>query len=228
MKQRAFARGFDPARNPQVLEEYVKDGHRSGRPKEISITTESELLKSVRKDHSGREKSADFLAYERNISCSSALRILHKNSLRNVKPTRKPGLNTQQRAARLAFALEHYDWTLEDWKRVIWSDETSVILGQRRGAVRLWRGSDEIYSITVIRRRWKDFSEFMFWGCFSWNRKGPYHIWQRETAKEREEVEKELEELNTTLESTLRTEWEFSQDIKRTNLRRRPADTKSQ
>jgi len=36
---------------------------------------------------------------------------------------------------------DHQDWSLEDWKKVVWSDETSVILGHRRGGVRVWRTS---------------------------------------------------------------------------------------
>lgn len=40
---------------------------------------------------------------------------------------------------RLQFALRYKDCTLEDWKAVIWSDERSVILGHRRGAIRVWR-----------------------------------------------------------------------------------------
>jgi len=55
-------------------------------------------------------------------------RILRKAGLRKTKPTRKPGLTIKMRKARLAFALRHKDWTLEDWKNVIWLDETSVVL----------------------------------------------------------------------------------------------------
>jgi transposase len=153
IKQKARKRGFEPTQDPRILDHYVEDGARSGRPKEITTATELKLLSLVQENRAGREKSAEVLAYECGISYSSALNILHKYGLRNVKPTRKPGLNTYQRAARLAFAIKHKDWTLYDWQRVIWSDETSVILGQRRGAVRLWRRSNEAYESTVIRRR---------------------------------------------------------------------------
>jgi hypothetical protein len=57
------------------------------------------------------------------------------------------------RKIRYEWALAHQYWTLEDWKKVIWSDETSVILGHRRGQVRVWRAADEAYKDTVIRRR---------------------------------------------------------------------------
>jgi transposase len=150
IKKRARDRGFRPEEDPRILNYYVEDGERSGRPKEITLEIEQRLLDSNKADRAGREKSSEVLADECGISYSSALRILHKYGLSNVKPTRKPGLNAHQRAARLAFCLGHEHWTLEDWKRVIWSDETSVILGQRRGAVRLWRASGEAYEKTCI------------------------------------------------------------------------------
>jgi transposase len=176
IKQRAFARGFCPEQDLRILNHYVEDGARSGRPKEISPAREQHLIDSVKLDRAGREKSSEVLAYDYIMSRSSALRILRSHGLSKVKPTRKPGLNAVQRASRLVFCLDYKDWTIEDWKRVIWSDETSVILGHRRGAVRLWRSDTEAYERTCIRRRWKGYSEFMFWGCFSWDKKGPYHI----------------------------------------------------
>ena len=108
-----------------------------------------------------REKSGEVLAYEKGISRSTALRILHKYNLTSVKPTRKPGLLKPARKTRLDWRLEHADWTIEDWKRAIWSDETSVILGHRRGAIRVWRSADEAFNPIVIRSRWKGFSSFM-------------------------------------------------------------------
>jgi Transposase/DDE superfamily endonuclease len=221
IKQKAYKRGFNPAQNPRILDEYVVDGVHTGRPKEILAETEDRIVENVCKDRAGREKSAEYLAYESGISCTAALRILHKYQLSNVKPTRKPGLNAQQRARRLKFALEHQNWSLEDWKRVIWSDETSVILGQRRGAVRLWRRPNEAYEPTVIRNRWKGFSEFMFWGCFSWDKKGPYHIWEPEIAQERIEAEKEIQQMNNQREEQNRKEWELSTAMRRMNLRER-------
>ena len=119
IKKRAFKRGFRPEINPRILDSYVEDRPRTGRPKEITIKTEEALLKEVRADRAGREKSSEVLAYNQNISVSSALQILKKHGLTCVKPTRKPGLNLQQKKARLKFCLKHKDWTVKDWKRVI-------------------------------------------------------------------------------------------------------------
>jgi Transposase len=119
IRKKAFERGFQPDQDPRIFERYVEDGARSGRPKTITPAIEQQLLDTVRADRAGREKSSEVLAYESGISCASALRILHKHGLSSVKPTRKPGLSLQQRAARLQFCLQHAHWTLEDWKCVI-------------------------------------------------------------------------------------------------------------
>jgi len=133
IKRKAFERGFQPEKDPRILEAYVIDSERSGRPKEITEEMEQGLLASVRSDRSGREKSSEVLAYEAGISYRSALRILKKHGFHRVKPTTKPGLSPAMKKARLAWCLERQHWTLEDWKNVIFSDETSVILGHRRG-----------------------------------------------------------------------------------------------
>jgi hypothetical protein len=131
IRKRAFDRGFNPDEDSRILKSYVVDSNRSGRPKEISVEQEERLLLAVRKDRSGREKSSEVLTYESNMSYSSALRILHKYRLSCVKPTIKSGLIPIMKKIRLEWCLAHEYWTLEDWKNVIWTDETSVIFGHR-------------------------------------------------------------------------------------------------
>ena len=42
-------------------------------------------------------------------------------------------LTSRQRRNRLDFAIAHQDWTLDDWERVIWSDETKINRFQSEG-----------------------------------------------------------------------------------------------
>ncbi|GFU44450.1 HTH_Tnp_Tc3_2 domain-containing protein [Trichonephila clavipes] len=39
------------------------------------------------------------------------------------QPTRVPLLNAHHQTARLSWTREHRDWSVEDWKRVAWSNE---------------------------------------------------------------------------------------------------------
>jgi len=116
----------------------------------------------VRKDKNGREKPAAVLGYETGLSSFTILKILKQNGLRSVKPTQKSGLTEAMMEARYQFCLRYQDWTLEDWKKVIWTDETSVVLGARRGKRRVWRTSAEVYDKTCVRRRFKGYSKFMW------------------------------------------------------------------
>jgi transposase len=62
----------------------------------------------------------------------------------------------------------------------------------------------------------------MFWGCFSYDKKGPCHCWTPETAQERAASERVIEELNKELEPIKRQEWELNNGMERMGLRQRP------
>jgi len=220
---KAIERGYDPkSPKPVILDSYVTDDVRPGRPRKQE-DAKDEILSKVRSNRHGREKTCAHIANEiGGVSAMTVWRILHNAGMKKTKPTRKPGLTEFMRKERLAWCIQHKDWTLDDWKKVIWTDETSVVLSHRRGSYRVWRTSKERVVKSCIRERWKGYSEFMFWGSFSYDKKGPFHIWRPETARERKEVDKELEELNEILEPSKREEWELEVGVRRLGLRNRP------
>jgi transposase len=225
---RAIERGFEPNQSPLVIQdEWLEDAPRSGRPTKQTPDTTTKIIAKVRNDRYGREKSCADLAGELSeegidISASTIRRILKKAGFRKTKPTRKPGLTKKMMQARLQWCLRHKDWTLEDWKVVIWSDETAVVLLHRRGGYRVWRTAEEQFVRSCIRERWKGYSEFMFWGCFSYDLKGPCHSWLPETKQEKERSIKEIEKWNQELEPSMRTQWELANGIGRLSLRNLP------
>jgi hypothetical protein len=207
--EKAKKRGFEPEKDQRILLHYVEDGVRTGRPLEIKEEIKKKVVDSIQSDRNNREKSSEVIAYEHGISSTSALRVLHEYGFNPVKKTTKPGLNKAQRAARLEWCTAHKDWTLEDWKNVIWTDETSVCLGQKRGYTRVWRKGDEVFDKTVIRQRWSGYSEFMFWGCFTYDELGPCHIFTTETAKMKKAALEHIKLLDAELEQEAKTEWEL-------------------
>jgi len=180
----------------------------------------TEVLSKVRGDRFAREKTCAQIATEvRGVSDIPVWRILRASGFRKTKPTRKPALTEAMKKARLQFALDHKDWTIEDRKKVIWSDETSVVIGFRRGGYKVWRTPQERFTKSCVRPRWKGYSEFMFWGCFSYDKKGPCHIWKPETKQEKEQAKKEIEKLNAEMEPTICEEWELATAMSRAGLR---------
>lgn len=215
---RAIERGFNPSESSQILDKHVEDAPKSGRPAKQS-QHQADVIEKVRRDRYGREKTCEMIALEiGSISAMTVWRILRNAGFKKTKPTRKPGLTKAMKQARLEFCLKFQHWTLEDWKKVIWSDETSVVLNHRRGGYKVWRRSDEAWVKSCIRPRWKGYSEFMFWGCFSYLRKGPFHIWKPETVAEQKAAEKEIAKLNEELEPTMKARWEIENGMRRLAL----------
>ncbi len=59
------------------------------------------------------------LSYKFSASHQAIWRTLWRYRFNKRKLIWKLGLTEPMKAARLQFALEHKDWTLEDWKNVI-------------------------------------------------------------------------------------------------------------
>lgn len=225
IRKTAIARGYNPQESRKLLIAYVTDAPRSGRPPKATTEVKEQVKQTITKNSTSRQMSTQAIANKVletsvHISAKTVWNILHLLGYSACKPTYKPGLTHEAKAARLRWCIEHKDWTLEDWKNVIWSDETSVTMGGQRGRIRVWRMTSEAYDKHCIRRRWKGFKEFMFWGCFSYDRKGPCHIWEDETPKEKREAEKWLEEKNAALEPICKEEWEIENSMRRLRITR--------
>ena len=225
---RAIKRGFDPNHKPLVIRDaFLEDAKRPGRPKKQTPDIIDTTVSLVRASKHHRALTCADLAGELSklgidISKETVRRILKEAGFKKSKPTRKPGLTPAMKKRRYDWCIEHQDWSLEDWKNVIWTDETSILLNYRRGGYRVWRTSKERFDQTCIRPRWKGFSEFMFWGCFSYDSKGPCYCWPSETASERRQAAADLKEWNKALEEEFRLEWEAVTAVQRLGLRTRP------
>ncbi|KAG1486849.1 hypothetical protein G6F53_013880 [Rhizopus delemar] len=60
------------------------------------------------------------------MSYQSAINILHSVEIYAEIKKKKPLLTEKHKKARLAWAKKHQYWTVHDWRRVIFSDETKI------------------------------------------------------------------------------------------------------
>ncbi|GBM53553.1 hypothetical protein AVEN_571-1 [Araneus ventricosus] len=73
------------------------------------------------------------------------------------RPTRVPLLTKRHRQLRLQWAQEHRDWTMDEWKRVAWSEESRFLIHHVDGRVRVPRLPGHKYGISIctnIGRKW--------------------------------------------------------------------------
>ncbi len=86
------------------------------------------------------------------------------------RPPRVPLLSAKNRKRRIQFTQAHQNWTIEDWKNVVWSDESRFLLRHSDGRVRIWRKENESMDpsclVSMVQAAG---GGLMVWGIFSWH-----------------------------------------------------------
>ena len=227
IKAKAISRRWGPGKVLEV--EHVDDAPRARRPK-VSTATVGRIIAVVTRNSTTRGWScariaaevSNTLGFNNSVSAPTVYRVLQQEGYSVYKRTVKPSLNDKQKKARLDWCLKYQHQTLKDQKNVIFTDETSVQKGSVRGKRRVWRKKDEAFHNHVIVRRWKGFSEFMQQSCFTYDEKGPFWIWKKETAEEKAACKADLEARNAARYKEDKARWEAKQAEKRQTRRRKP------
>ncbi|KAF7652311.1 hypothetical protein LDENG_00098550 [Lucifuga dentata] len=111
-----------------------------------------------------------FNSESKNISTCTMRRELQGLGLNSCVALRKPLICQANQKKRLQFAREHKDWTLELWKKVMWSDESRFTLFQSDGHIRVRREADEVmHPSCLVPTIQACGGSVMIWGCFSWS-----------------------------------------------------------
>jgi transposase len=150
----------------------VDDQARSGRPKSLTQREERLLCRSMRVD---RRKNAREVIGELQERCGkkvckrTVLNILRKYGLRRRVAVRRPLLTKRMRRDRLQWAKDHYKWTVDKWKGVVFSDEKIFRIGSNARGVYVTRLPSEKYNDACIQRTVKHGLQVHVWGVIGWN-----------------------------------------------------------
>lgn len=103
------------------------------------------------------------------VSDETVRTALKQHNLVVRRRIKKPLLSAKHRRARLIWAHKHREWTNDDWKRVIWSDETKINRIGSDGQLYVWCPRGE----GLTDRRCQPTVKFgggsiMLWGCMTW------------------------------------------------------------
>ena len=106
----------------------------------------------------------------KSLSAETVCLKLKKAGWKAVVKKKRPMLSRHHRKERMDFAISHKEWTLEDWKRVVWSDETKVNCLGSDGRKWAWKRVDEPLSDRLVQGT-KKFGggSVMVWGCMTWD-----------------------------------------------------------
>src|SRR5579863_9446168 len=103
------------------------------------------------------------------VSAMTVRNCLKEAGLKSFPKAKKPLLTKRHIRQRLAFARKYQHWTVEDWKRVIWSDETKINRLGSDGRKWAWKKAGEGLSDRLVQGTLKfGGGSLMMWGCMTW------------------------------------------------------------
>jgi len=147
----------------------------SGRPRKTSSSTDRLIVREVKKD---RFVSARKIRKDNSLDGVSERtirrRIQESGEFKSYWAARKPFITPRNMKRRLEWCIAHQNWTVEDWRKVIWSDESPFVL-RYSGKKKVWRRHNERYNQMCTIGTIKHDKKVMVWGAFAANGVGILH-----------------------------------------------------
>ncbi|GBO01652.1 hypothetical protein AVEN_30550-1 [Araneus ventricosus] len=156
---------------------WINDGDTSnirqgvGRPrviKEKGRRRLSRLVKQNRSQTMAQLTSQYNSGPNASVSEHTVQRTLLDMGLCSRRITRVPLLTKRRRQLRLQWAREHREWTMDEWKRVAWLDESRFLIHHVDGRVRVRRlAGEQLPPSGTAGHTQVGGGGIMLWGTFS-------------------------------------------------------------
>lgn len=148
---------------------------RSGRPKATSQRTDSLIRREVIKDPfiSAANIKRNLVPLCNNVTLRTIqTRLANKFNMPARRPAKKPMITTKMRKSRIEFCKSHRHWSIDDWKSVMFSDESTFLQHNcLPSVVRRLPGISPL-NPRYTQKTIKHSPGVMAWGCFSYRGRG--------------------------------------------------------
>jgi transposase len=147
-----------------------KENNYGGCPSKLSAHDKQSIIRQI---NSGKLNNAvQATQFINNTLTNPVYSQTVRNALKEAglwSATKKkvPMLKQTHQQRQLKFAHYHKSWTVENWKRVLWSDETKINWIGSDGKVYVWKQQGELVSDHIIIPTVKHGGDnnIMVWGC---------------------------------------------------------------
>ena len=157
----------------------IESKPRSGRPKVTTEKADRLLVRFCKNNPLMTAVELNSIMHQfhgTNCSIDTTKRRLRQNNLYGCRPVKKPLISARNLRTRIKFARDHLSWTVNDWSKVLFSDESKFRLFSSDGVRYVRRPIGDRFNPkyqlpTVKHGR----GNGMVWGCFSHDNLGPIH-----------------------------------------------------
>jgi transposase len=163
--------GYGTVRRVSKRERRNRFMSNGGRPKAISKALSRVCIRSIASGQANttvdvqQQLAKD---YDVHVTSETVRNLLKKNGLKARVKAKKPFLSQRHRRLRLDFAKRYENWTVEDWRRVVFSDETKVNRFGSDGRKWVWKKpGSPVRSNHVLPTLKYGGGSMMVWSCFS-------------------------------------------------------------
>ena len=149
----------------------IQDLPKTGRPAKVDDRTKRRLARMAQSDEVKTAPELALVAASHDIvhiSARTARRVMHEQGLNAMHTVKKPLLTREHKRKRLEFARAHRDWTVEQWKHVIFSDETPIPARSSDAHKMVWtKPTHALNPKLVVPTVQGGGPVIMVWGCIS-------------------------------------------------------------
>ena len=138
-----------------------------GRSRITSATDDQKILLDMQRNRG--ITSEQLLKDNPQLKCSATTvrrRITESGEFKSYWKSKKPFISDKNRRLRKEWCRAHQHWTVEQWRRVLWSDESPYVLRFNR-KTRVWRRHDERFKRWATSATVKHDVKINVWGCFA-------------------------------------------------------------
>ena len=138
----------------------------SGRRRKTTAREDRLIIREVRKNR--KVTAAEIKRnFKLDVDERTVLRRIHSiGKFKSYWSVKKPFISESNRKKRLQWAKQYQNWTIEQWKNVLWSDESPFCL-RFSGRSRVWRLHNERYDPLVTQPTVKHDKKVNVWVCFT-------------------------------------------------------------
>ena len=123
-----------------------KENHPGGRPSKLSPYDKQSIIHQISSGNLDNAiQATQFInsIISTSVTPQTVRNVLKEAGFRSATKKKVPMLKGSHHQQCLKFVQYHENWTLEDWKRVLWTDETKINRIGSDGKVYVWKQQGE-------------------------------------------------------------------------------------